>query len=60
MIYILAFLAAFAGSAAFKLKYDPTHGKYSVKWSDAVGTKLTDLPYGDGEANRFDLDLPAC
>lgn len=59
MIYILAFLAAFAGSALFKLKYDPSHGKYSVKWSDAVGTKLTDLTYGDGEANRFDLYLPA-
>lgn len=59
MIYILAFLAAFAGSAVFKLRYDPSHGKYRVKWSDEVGTKLTDLSYGEGAANKFDLYLPA-
>ena len=59
MIYLLTFLAAFAGSAAFKLKYDSIHGKYKARWSEEVGSKLTDLPYGDGEANRFDLYLPA-
>lgn len=32
--------------------------EYSVQWSDALGTRKTDLPYGDGEANKFDLYLP--
>ena len=59
LIYTAAFLAAFVGSAFFKMKYDPTHGKYSVQWSDAIGKVYTDLPYGDGAANKFDLYVPA-
>lgn len=59
MIYVLTFLAAFAASAVFKMKYDPSHGKYKAEWNDTVGTVKTDLEYGDGEANKFDLYLPA-
>ncbi len=59
MIYILTFIVAFVGSTVFKLKYDPTHGKYSVKWSEEIGTIKYDLAYGDKEANKFDLYLPA-
>ena len=59
LIYAAAFLAAFAGSALFKMKFDPTHGKYTVHWSDAVGKVYTDLSYGDGAANKFDLYVPA-
>ena len=58
-IYAGAFLAAFAASALFKMTYDPTGGKYTVQWDGTVGTIHTDLPYGEGEANRFDLYLPA-
>ncbi len=32
---------------------------YSVPWNDTLGTLKTDLPYGEGEANKFDLYLPA-
>ena len=32
--------------------------KYSVKWSDDLGTKITDISYGNGESNKFDLYLP--
>lgn len=58
MKYVLVFLLAFAGSAIFKLKYDPSHGKYQKAWNENPGTILTDLEYGDGEANKFDLYLP--
>lgn len=59
MLYVLAFLLAFTGSAVFKLKYDPFHGKYQKAWNENPGTVLTDLVYGEGEANKFDLYLPA-
>ena len=59
LIYTVAFLAAFVGSALFKISSDPTHGKYSVQWSDAIGKVYTDLSYGDGAANKFDLYVPA-
>ena len=32
--------------------------KYEVNWSDELGTKLTDISYGDKESNKFDLYLP--
>lgn len=58
-IYVITFLVVFAASAVFKMSYDPSHGAYKADWSDAVGTIHTDLPYGEGEANRFDLYVPA-
>lgn len=59
-IYILAFLIAFFGSAAFKVLYKPAWAKeFSVDWNDSVGTVEKDLSYGPGEANKFDLYLPA-
>ena len=59
LIYTAAFLAAFAGSALFKMQFDPTHGKYTVQWSDAIGKVYTDISYGNGAANKFDLYVPA-
>ena len=59
LIYTVAFLAAFVGSALFKISSDPTHGKYTVQWSDAIGKVYTDLSYGNGAANKFDLYVPA-
>ena len=55
----LLFILAFAGGAASKYVIKPAWaGEYAVKWSDELGTLETDLPYGGGEANKFDLYLP--
>lgn len=57
---ILVFILAAGVGVASKLLAKPDWAKrYSVEWSDAIGTKQTDLPYGDGPANKFDLYLPA-
>ena len=58
-LYVLIFLAVFALSAIFKVTYNPLNKKYSVDWNDSVGTMHTDLTYGEKEANKFDLYLPA-
>lgn len=58
-IYVGVFRAAFSGSAVVKMTVDPTGGKYASRWDDSVGTVYTDLPYGEGEANKFDLYAPA-
>ena len=58
-IYVITFIVVFMASAIFKMTYDPSHGAYKVDWNESVGTVHTDLPYGDGEANKFDLYLPA-
>lgn len=55
---IAAFLLSFGFGAASKLVKSPAMQKYSVKWSDDLGTRKTDLAYGDGEAEKFDLYLP--
>lgn len=57
---ILAFLLAFGAGIVSKAVIKPAWSKdYSVPWSNALGTLKTDLPYGEGEANKFDLCLPA-
>ena len=56
---ILAFLLAFGAGSVSKFAIQPGWAKeYSVKWSDEIGTLKEDLPYGDGDANKFDLYLP--
>lgn len=56
---MLVFLLAFGAGAASKALLKPAWAKaYAVSWSDALGTLQTDLAYGEGEANRFDLYLP--
>ena len=59
LIYAGAFLATFAASAAIKMTWNPLGDKYSVQWDDSVGTMYPDLSYGEGDANKFDLYLPA-
>lgn len=57
---ILAFGLAFLAGAVSKFAIKPSWNKeYTVAWSDAIGRMQTDIPYGEGEANRFDLYLPA-
>ena len=60
LLYTGTFFAAFLTSALIKMKADPFHGKYTIRdWNDSIGTIHTDLSYGDGDANKFDLYLPA-
>ncbi len=58
-IYVGAFIASFVISAVVKMKADPFGGKYTVRWDSSMGTAYTDLSYGDGAANKFDLYVPA-
>lgn len=58
-IGILLFIVAFIGGVVSKFVITPSWSKnYSVEWSDELGTLKTDISYGDGKANRFDLYLP--
>lgn len=59
LIYVGAFLVTFAASAVLKVTWHPLGDKYSVRWDDSVGTVYTDLSYGEEDANKFDLYLPA-
>lgn len=57
---ILVFILAFGAGVASKFAFQPGWAKeYSVAWNDELGTRVVDLPYGDGDANKFDLYLPA-
>lgn len=58
-IYVITFVVVFVASAIFKMTYDPSHGAYKVDWDESVGTVHSDLTYGAGDANKFDLYLPA-
>ena len=58
-IYVSTFLVVFAVSAVIKMTYDPSHGAYKADWNESVGTIHEDIPYGEGEENRFDLYVPA-
>lgn len=55
---ILVFILAFISGAASKAIAPSWSKEYSVEWSDELGTLKTDISYGDGEANKFDLYLP--
>jgi acetyl esterase/lipase len=60
LICVLAFVVSFFGSVVFKVTYKPaSFNKYSVVWSDEIGTVHKDFSYGDGEAQKFDLYVPA-
>lgn len=58
-IYTFAFIAAVSGSVAFKMKHDPFGGEFKADWNETVGRAYTDIPYGKGEAQKFDLYVPA-
>lgn len=58
-IYVITFIVVFALSAVIKLTYNPLAKDYKVEWNDSVGKIHTDLSYGDGEANKFDLYVPS-
>ena len=59
-IGILVFILAFVGGAASKFAIKPSWSKeYSVQMTDEIGTVYKDISYGEGEANKFDLYVPA-
>ena len=55
LIFVLAFVAGVVSKFAIKPAWSK---KYSVTWSSEIGTLQSDLSYGEGEANKFDLYLP--
>lgn len=56
LVFVIALLAGVASKGLIK----PAWVKdYSVEWTDKVGRTVTDLSYGEGEAQKFDLYLPA-
>lgn len=58
-IYVFAFLIAFGAGAVSKLAGISMGSAYNTKWDDAMGTIRTDISYGEGEACKFDIYLPA-
>ena len=59
-ISVIAFFASFIGSAVFKLTYKPAWSKATkVVWNDSIGTIYSDISYGEKEANKYDLYIPA-
>ena len=56
---ILIFILTFILGIISKFAIQPSWKKeYSVKWSNELGTKISDVSYDSGEANKFDLYLP--
>ena len=58
-IYVLTFVGVFIISVIIKLTFNPLEKHSRVDWNEKVGTMVLDLPYGEGEAQKFDLYLPA-
>lgn len=57
---ILAFVISFIIGAVSKLAIKPAWTKkYSVKLTDEIGKVHKDISYGEGEANKFDIYVPA-
>lgn len=57
---IAVFIAVFTASVLIKVSCrSPEFKKYSVEWSDKIGTAYTDISYGEKAANKFDLYVPA-
>lgn len=59
LIYVFVFIVVFGGSAAFKIAYPSSDKEFSADWNESAGTVHTDISYGNGEANKFDLYIPA-
>lgn len=58
-ICTLTFIVSFGIGVVSKIAFKPSWAKkYSVQMTDEIGTVYTDISYGDGEANKFDLYVP--
>lgn len=59
-ICIAAFIVSFGIGAVSKVAIKPSWAKkYSIQMTDEIGTVYKDLSYGEGDANKFDLYVPA-
>lgn len=59
-ICILAFIVSFGIGAVSKVAIKPSWAKkYSVQMTDEIGMVYKDISYGEGDANKFDLYVPA-
>lgn len=58
LAYVSAFVAAFVGGALLKVAWSPLSGRYEVEWTEQVGRTYTDIAYGEGAAEKFDLYIP--
>lgn len=59
-ICILTFIISFGVGIASKFVIRPSWAKkYSVQMTDEIGKVYKDISYGDGDANKFDLYIPA-
>ena len=59
-ICIAAFIVSFGIGAVSKVAIKPAWAKkYSVQMTDEIGKVYKDIAYGDGDANKFDLYVPA-
>lgn len=57
---IIAFIVSFGLGVLSKFAIKPSWAnKYSAKITDEIGKVYKDISYGDGEANKFDLYVPA-
>ena len=57
---IVTFIVAFGLSVFVTISWPRDFGGIGkVDWNDSVGKVYTDLPYADGELNKFDLYVPA-
>ena len=60
LAHILTFIAAFVVSIVVILTRPGEFGGIGkVEWNESVGKAYIDLPYADGELNKFDLYVPA-
>ena len=55
---ILVFIVAFGIGIASKFMTPSWAKKYTVTWSDEIGTLISDVSYGEKESNKFDMYLP--
>jgi acetyl esterase/lipase len=59
-ICILTFVVSFGIGIVSKIAVKPSWAKkYSVQMTDEIGKVYKDISYGTGEANKFDLYVPA-
>lgn len=59
LLYILAFVVAFFIGVASKSIKPSWSKNYTVEWNDSIGIVHKDIAYGDKDANKFDLYVPA-
>lgn len=58
-ICILVFIFSLTAGIVSKIAIKPAWSKkYTVEWTNQIGTLVSDISYGDKESNKFDLYLP--